>query len=604
MLRVLISRLAGRARPSETDRLLDAAAAARGRGDLDRAAELARHVMRAAPERPAAGYLLAEICLERGDNAGAEALMREMLQARPDDAHAHELLGQALRRRGAALEASHALCRAIEINPASLPARSELAGALAELGRPQEAIDVLRWVLKRDPDHAAAHLNSGIALQELGRLDEAATHFARAAALEAERAEPLNRLAMCLRGLDRHADALRELDRAMALAPGDATTLTHRAIVLRELGMAAEARDAVAALVAQRPAEVAARSALAAALADLGDTSGARAEYDAALALAPGSGDARLGRALLRLALGDFAGGWEDYEGRFDSGESPRRGFPQPELGAEPAAGKTVLVYAEQGLGDEIMFASCLPDLIAEARAVVVECDPRLESLFRRAFPTAAVCGAPRTWDHAWLAGAGAIDVQIAAGSLPRRYRRGAADFPARRSYLAADPARVHEYRSRLATLGSGRKIGIAWRGGLMRTRQRTRSLSPEDLAPLVGRTDLAFVSLQHRATGEELARLQAVAGKPVAHWPEAASHPEETAALIGALDAVVTVCSSVVHLGGALGARVIALVPAAPEWRYLRAGDRMPWYPSVELLRQTAGGDWTALVRAAARRI
>jgi tetratricopeptide (TPR) repeat protein len=601
MLRHLITRLAGRSRSSGADRLLQAAQAARARGDLDLAADLLARASEEAPGRVAPRCLLADVYLEQGDHLRAENLLREIIATTPSDAQAHELLGRALRRRGAAQEAARAFHRAIELDWHGHSARSELAAALIELGRPQEAIPLLHWVLKRVPELASAHLNCGMALQETGRLDQALPCFERACALEPENIGHMNHLAMCLRGLDRHEDSVRELERALALVHDEPSTITNLALVLRELGRAELAHAAVAPLVARQPDHVPARAAMALVLQDLGDYPGARAQYDLALDLAPRSGAVRLGRALLRLAQSDFAEGWDDYEGRLDSPESPRRGFPYPDWQDGAIAGRTILVYAEQGLGDEIMFASCLPDLIAEAGRVVVECDPRLASLFQRSFPGASVYGAPRTWEHPWLAEAGAIDVQAAAGSLPRHYRRAIARFPALGGYLRPDVARVSHYRTRLAALGQGRKIGIAWRGGMMRTRQSVRSISPEGLAPLIARRDLHYVSVQHGPVEADLARIRALRGAPITHWPEAVSDPDEAAALMTALDAVVTVCSSVVHLGGALGARVITMVPATPEWRYLNSGTRMPWYPTVELMRQDRPGDWTTVVNAVA---
>jgi hypothetical protein len=307
---------------------------------------------------------------------------------------------------------------------------------------------------------------------------------------------------------------------------------------------------------------------------------------------------------MLRLACADFARGWDDYEGRYESDETPRRGLPFPEWDGGGFAGRAVLAYAEQGLGDEIMFANCLPDLVAEARRVVIECDPRLAPLFARSFPAATVFGAARAGPRDWIDRAGPIDVQVAAGSLPRRYRRSAEDFPAHAGYLRADPGRVSHYRERLAALGAGRKVGIAWRGGLMRTRRAVRSIAPEGLAQLLARTDLQFVSLQHGDVEEDLAHMRAAGGRAPVHWAGVPADPEEAGALMGALDATITVCSSVVHLAGALGVRALAMVPAHPEWRYLEAGDRLPWYPSVELVRQEQPGDWAAVVARVARQV
>lgn len=536
--------------------------------------------------------------------ADAGPLSRQPLQAAPNDPRAYEQLGKALRRRGEPLQASHAFVRAIELDGGSLTARTELAGSLVELGRPGDALPLLRWVLKRDPDLAAAHLTNGIALQELGQAEDALPSFQRAAALAPQDPDYACHLAMCLRALDRHAEAAQELERALALAPEASDTPRLLATVLRELGEPERALAVIGPAVDARPDDAAARGVLAQVLQELGDLDGARSQFDAALNRDPHAGTVRVGRALLRLARGDFAGGWDDYAGRLDSPESPRRGFPFPEWKGEPLAGRSVLVYAEQGLGDEIMFASCIPDLAAEADRVVLECDPRLAALFGRSFPGVEVHGAPRTWEHAWLAAVGAIDLQIPAGSLPGRYRRRLDAFPRVRSFLRADEAGTARYRRRLAALGPSRKVGLAWRGGLMRTRRNARSVPPRELAALLARPEVHWISLQHDAAAGELAELQALARGRLTHWPEVWSSADEAASLMTALEAVVTVCSSVVHLGGALGVRVLTLVPANPEWRYLASGPTMPWYSTVELLRQPRAGDWRPVVEAAAARL
>jgi len=520
---------------------------------------------------------------------------------RPPSA-ADELLEAArgARGRGDLDAAARTLLQALELDAGSLAARNELAVVLLALGRPEQALQLLRWVLKRDPDLAPAHTNCGIAWQATGRPDEALASFRRAAALEPDSASARNNLALCLRRLDRHDEAETELRRALGLAPGDPWTLTNLGVLLRDLGRPAEARALLEPPLARHPDAVDLRCALAAALQDLGDLGAARAHYDAALAVQPGSGTARLGRGMLRLSCAEFGPAWDDYEGRFDADETPRRGLPFPAWDGGGFAGRSVLVYAEQGLGDEIMFAGCLPDLVAEAARVTVECDPRLAPLFARSFPAAAVFGAPRAAAQDWLDRVGAIDVQVAAGSLPRRYRRAVRDFPAHTGYtgyLRADPGRVSHYRDRLAALGPGRKVGLAWRGGLARTRRAVRSIEPELLAPLLARTDLQFVSLQHGDVGDDLARMRAAAGRAPADWPEVPADPDEAAALVTALDATITVCSSVAHLGGALGARVLVMAPATPEWRYLRSGDRLPWYPAVELVRQERPGDWSPVI-------
>lgn len=242
------------------------------------------------------------------------------------------------------------------------------------------------------------------------------------------------------------------------------------------------------------------------------------------------------------------------------------------------------------------MFASCIPDVLLQARSVVIECDVRLEALFRRSFPGAGVHGAPRDGNRDWLSAFPQLDLQVAAGSLPRFLRRQWSDFPRHSGYLVADPARVAYWKSRLAPLGDGLKIGISWRGGTRGTRQEARSLTIEQFSPLLTAGGCAFICLQNGDCSQEIEILRRN-GAMLHWWPEATRNFDEMAALIKALDLVVVVPSSVLHLAGALGQPVWGLVSATPEWRYLWEGERMPWYPTVRMSRQRQYGDWLTVI-------
>jgi hypothetical protein len=294
-----------------------------------------------------------------------------------------------------------------------------------------------------------------------------------------------------------------------------------------------------------------------------------------------------------------------DYAARVRTAEWPSRVLPFPEWDGESFAGKSVLAYAEQGLGDEIMFASCFPDLGAEARRCVIECDPRLERLFARSFPAAAVFAGRLRRKHPWLAQAGEIDLQVPAGSLPLRFRTAVGQFPAHRGYLRADPRLVTDYRDRLAALGGRVRVGIAWRGGVAKTRAAVRTIPAAAWGPFFERDDLCLVSLQHGPVDDDLAALRRlVPGRNVHHWPEVQQDVEHLAALVCALDVMVSACNASVHLAGALGRPVLALVPSAPEWRYGLEGEGMVWYPSVRLLRQRVAGEWGDVMAHAAARL
>ncbi|MDP2706716.1 MAG: glycosyltransferase, partial [Burkholderiales bacterium] len=190
---------------------------------------------------------------------------------------------------------------------------------------------------------------------------------------------------------------------------------------------------------------------------------------------------------------------------------------------------------------------------------------------------------------------------QIAMGSLPQYLRRSLADFPRHRGYLKADPERVQVWHERLAALGPGLKVGISWQGGTHKTRRPMRSIPLAQWAPLLQSAGVQYVSLQYTECSGEIAAVEAATGVRIADWREVRDDLEHTAALITALDLVISVCTAVIHLGGALGKPVWVLAPYSPEWRYGIAGDGMPWYPSVKMFRQLRYGEWQPVIERVA---
>lgn len=264
-------------------------------------------------------------------------------------------------------------------------------------------------------------------------------------------------------------------------------------------------------------------------------------------------------------------------------------------------AGRTVVVHGEQGIGDEIMFASCLPDAIGRvgAERLVFECAPRLATLFARSFPCRVV--GTNTVDGSDLPSNFKPDCKIAVGSLPWRFRDGRKSFPGT-PYLAADPAKVAAARARLP---EGRlRVGVSWQGGHHKTRVDLRSFGePDPLLPILG-CDADFVSLQYTmAADDQVKRFESRHGIKIHHWPDVlrAQDYDETAALVASCDLLISVCQSVIHLAGALGKPCWVLVPSRPAWRYGIEGDRMPWYGETVRLFRQKGDDWASLIERVA---
>ena len=308
-------------------------------------------------------------------------------------------------------------------------------------------------------------------------------------------------------------------------------------------------------------------------------------------------------KALGLLELQKWDEAWEWHEARLhpDSAcDVGNRKYGDEETPLWDGGSKgLVAVHGEQGLGDEIMFASCIPDAIKSGANLVIEPNPRLHGLFKRSFPECEVYGTHKSDGSEWKNGR-KVDYKIALGSLPKFYRRKESDFPGK-PYLIADPERAAFYRKRLDDIGTRPKIGIAWQGGVMKTGVSLRSIYLPDLEPILSQ-DADFISLAYHSTAEmDIAELEKKTGLVVHHWKEAASGEDmdDQAALISQLDLVITVCQTAVHVSGGLGIPCWVLTPSKPSWRYGVVGN-MPWYESVDLYRQKKDEDWKPVINRA----
>lgn len=301
--------------------------------------------------------------------------------------------------------------------------------------------------------------------------------------------------------------------------------------------------------------------------------------------------DALDNKALALLSLGEWEEGFNLYEHTLGHNKHrTERLYTEPEgIKGRWAGekGKTVVCYGEQGIGDEISFGSCIPDLIRDSKKVVIDCEPKLEGLFKRSFPEADVYGTRYKTDNTWPLNY-KFDSRVALSSLAKYYRKKTEDFPGT-PYLKADPERRVQWRALLDTL-PGLKVGIAWNGGLTITGRVRRSLKLEQLMPILAQK-ASFISLEYNDASEEIERLEK-RGIKVHQWPRATltDDYDDTAALVSELDLVISVTTAVIHLAGALGKECWTLVPPRPRWFY-GFGDSIPWYKSVQLFRHN--GRW-----------
>ena len=528
--------------------------------------------------------------------AEAESELLRAIELAHDFAAAHFELGLTYRDSGQLEDAADYLELAAHFSPQTAAYWFELGSVLAKLQRADAAQSAYREALARDGRHAMAWLNLGNLLKNDDDLGPAIECYRSAVACEPAFAQAHGRLGYALYKAGRYDEARPSFDSALALSPDMVEAHHNLGLLLLETGRAAEALRSFEHALAIDSSIVETRACVAHALRDLGRLDEAIARYDAVLAQHPEFSDAVTNRSYALLMREDYAAGWAAYERRFSCGAMQARSFSFPQWQGEAPAGKRILVYAEQGLGDEIMFASCIPDLLHAGAQCVIECNTRLAAIFSRSFSGATVHGGAKSDDKAWIRKLPPIDYQVSAGSLPHYFRRAAADFPARHAYLAADAARAAFWRKKLAA-GPAVRVGISWRGGTPRSRQFTRSTALAQWLPALSVPGVAFHALQYGDIAHELEALRGLGGAIISGLGDAIQDVDELAAIISSLDLVVSIDNTVAHLAGALGKPVWTLLPESPEWRYPRRGSDMPWYPSMRLFHRGAGESWEPVI-------
>jgi tetratricopeptide (TPR) repeat protein len=320
--------------------------------------------------------------------------------------------------------------------------------------------------------------------------------------------------------------------------------------------------------------------------------------FNKALELDQNSHDSIWNRALAYLELGDYKRGFKEY----DNGNRKERGIerkynldPTPFWDGTP--GKTVVVYGEQGIGDEIMFASMLPDLLKDCN-VIFDAHTRLADLFRLNFPNIPIYGTRETPNLPW-AQYHKIDAKIAIGSLGRFYRKSVEDFPGD-SYIKADPILIDKYKEKLDSLGSNPKIGISWRGGIVTTGKANRYIPLELWKDIFSISGIDFISLQYDRNiyEKEVKPFEEKNNICLNHWQEALDDYDQTAALVSNLDLIISVPQSVIHLAGSIGTPTWQLCPKKAMWQMGPYGKDMPWYGCVENIWQGADFNWQPVIK------
>ncbi len=538
---------------SALGRTIEEGAILQRQGRLAEAEKIYTRILKTLPDQFETLQLLAEVKMRCAKPGEALRLMTAAVAARPQSADARVHLGHVLRALKRDADALASYDKGLALAPNSVEALGNSGDILLSLQRPAEALACFDKVLAVSPGHPAARANRGVALAALERYEEALTDFETAGAAAPSPMTFFNH-GKTLAALDRHAEAIAAYDRALAGAGDHAGAWNGRGVSQQALNRHA---DAIAG-------------------------------FDKALAVDPNHADAHMNKALALLAIGDYPGGQVEYEWRWkrSGANHPRQNFNGPPWRGEYGLhGRTILLHAEQGLGDTIQFVRYVRPLARSGAKVVLEVHRELAPLLSRLDGCHATIAQGEPRPH--------YDVHCPLGTLPMALKTTVATVPAEIPYLFAHEGRVDRWRPRLEALG-GWRIALVWAGNVAHANDRNRSIPLGKLRSLWAGDVGRLVGLQRDLRDGDV---EILAGSPVLHLGGELADFDDTAAVLALCDLVIAVDTSVAHLAAAMGRPTWILLPFAADWRWTAAAETSPWYPAVRQFRQPQPGDWDSVV-------
>lgn len=610
-------------------------------GNLSQAESIYRQILTSEPQNAAALHLLGVIAYQVGRNELAVDLIGRSLAVNPDSHEAVGNMANALKTLGRVDEAIAHYERAIGMCPTFRDALYNLGVTLEDAGRLDEAVAMYRRAISQSPGYVPSRYNLGNVLKALGRLDEAVATYREALALDPGHVDALNNLGSCLTELARPDEAIVCFRVALAAAPDfavahanlanalslwggarkdmaaldEAEASYRRAIALHpdhpdahvglgtlyyRRGKPAQAMEWFEAALALKPDMPEAYNNIGLALKMMGEIDRAIASYDRAIAVKPDMAEAHMARGMALLNVGRVAEGLDEVEWRWGTLDfiRARRTFDRPPWdGVADPTGKTILIWGEQGVGDQILWAAFVPEIVERAGRCIVECTAKLVPLFARSFPRAEVRAIDTTAD----AVRADFDYHLPMGSL---FRALDATAPRDKTFLFPDPERVAFWRRRLEALGEGPYVGLTWTSGSSVDSVQMHSYAQvDDWGASFAGTKGVFVNLQYGDREADLRKARQEYGVVLHAFKDIDLFDDlhDAAALVAALDAVVSVMTAVVGIAAGVG---------TPTWRLTWRRDSNnnvlydPAGPAVKILYRDTGETWEAAYREIASRL
>lgn len=506
---------------------------------------------------------------EKGDYRRAITCFQNHLKTYPKDLVALLDLGHCFMQLEDFAEAARVYAKIIEHDPKHVNALSNLGGALYRSGKPGDAKAILEYALELDPKCLYAHINLGGVLQALGDLQGNLNSALSAVAIDPTSALAFNNLGSALTDLAMFQEAKHAYETAQLLQPNQIDTLVNLAAVEAKLGSS------------QRAIEM----------------------YEKTLRILPArekhrSDAVRFFASFEYLKTGNLGKGWDYYDGGFSpmvplaGARTPKRVFDVPRWTGESLKGKRLLVWREQGLGDEILFGSCLPDLRElGAERIIVECDPRLVPIFQRSFPDYTV-RSQIYYSNNFRSPNNDFDYELPMGSLMRQFRRCIDDFSNSGPYLVASEEMVLDFQERLAQYRDKPLVGICWRSGKLSPVRNLSYTALEDWSPILQSGKVNIVSLQYGEAEREIAEAEEKLGVKVIRWPDLDQKNEldRVFALMSCLDWAISVNTAPLRMASAIGLPVVSV--EGRSWAQLGAYQRNSVWFNNNLQIEASGSE------------
>ena len=522
-----------------------------------------------------------------GQISKAERMSRKLLKKFPKSPAVMSILGATLVSQGKFKNALHAYNKIIQLDPNHAETYFNRGIVFQKLRQFQDSIDSYGQAIKLKPNYPQAFNNRGYALQELDNLDQAIDNYTQAVLLKPDYAEALYNTGVAFQTLEKFQDSIDSYNRAIKLQPNYPQAFNNRGYALQELGNLDQAIDSYNQAILLKPDYFEAYYNQGSALEDLRKIDEAINSYTKAIQTKKNDVEARWNLSLLLIMTGDLKNGWQEYEFGKLTDKKDRRlvQTPYPLWKGENLSEKEILITAEQGIGDEIMFASIIPEFEHLAEKVVIECAMKLALIFQWAFPWAEVKETgPVKCEH--IAYYNEFDYQIPSGSIARFFRRSIADFEHKQKpFIPRLKQGEKKVRDNLKLTDNQLLIGLCWRSSLQTVERNIHYLEVEELAPLKAIKNATFLAVQYDDCLPELDRVRDL-GLSIHYYTNIDQKGDlgSTCALLGACDLVISAATAAAQMAAALGVPTLIFSPTGHFKKTFQA-KRIPWHPTIQFL-------------------